>query len=189
MKVLAKAFDGVVLAAAWAGGIATVLMMLHVSAEVAMRYIFNSPLTGTVEIVSAYHMTALAFLPLALIAKERGHIIVELFTGWMSLRGRTLLDAIVGVVTLIYTTVFAWKAFEVALDKTAIREAKESGTGFVEIWPARWFVVVGFGLMVIAVAIIVIKDFRGAATGRIDPDDADRHGGHGAHIRDGEDQL
>jgi len=187
-----QALDGAATVAAWLAGIATVLMMLHVSLDVGMRYFFNAPLTGTVEIVSAYHMTALAFLPLALIARERGHIIVELFTGWMPLRPRTLLDGLAGLVTLVYTTAFAWKAVDIAIRKTGIREAKESGTGFVEIWPARWFVVAGFGLMAAMVVFVVAKDLRAGLTGRIDPGDDDRHGGHGTgepHVNPGEKLL
>lgn len=168
MRGLLRVLDGAATGAAWIAGVATGLMMLHVSLDVALRYFFNAPLTGTVEIVSAYHMTALAFLPLAVIARERGHIIVELFTGWMRPRPRAALDALAGLVTLAYTTAFAWKAVEIALKKTHIREAKESGTGFVEIWPARWSVVAGFGLMAIMVLLVVLKDVR-RAQGRETP--------------------
>ena len=188
MTALKRTLDALVTAAAWIGGVATVLMMLHVTVDVAGRAFFNRPLTGTIEIVSAYHMAALSFLPLAYIARERGHIIVELFTGWMQARPRALLDGLVAIVTVVYVAAFTWKAFEVALDKTHIREAKEAGIGFVEIWPARWLVVVGFGLMAVYVAIHMVQDIR---YGRGGPppddggdrgDDADRireHGGEG----------
>ena len=164
MPALKRLLDLVSTAAAWVAGLATVLMMLHVTADAVGRAVFNSPITGTVEIVSAYHMAALAFLPLALITRDRGHIIVELFTGWMKFRPRTLLDACVGVVTVVYTGVFAWKAVEIAVAKTAIREAKEAGTGFVQIWPSRWLVAIGFGLMAIYLVIQVARDFRAGLT-------------------------
>jgi TRAP-type C4-dicarboxylate transport system permease small subunit len=61
----------------------SVVMMVHVTLDVAGRNLFNAPIVGTIEIVSAYYMAPLAFLPLAIITRERGHIIVELFTGWM----------------------------------------------------------------------------------------------------------
>ena len=188
MTALKKTLDLIVTAAAWVGGIATVLMMLHVTIDVAGRSLFNRPLTGTIEIVSAYHMAALSFLPLAYIARERGHIIVELFTGWMKARPRALLDGLVAIVTLVYVAAFTWKAFEVALDKTHIREAKEAGIGFVEIWPARWLVVIGFGLMAVYVAIHMVQDLRYGRGGPAPDDSGDRgddadriaeHGGEG----------
>ncbi len=160
MRALKRILDRVTDLAAWIAGIATVLMMFHVTVDVIGRTVFNRPLTGTVEIVSAYNMAALAFLPLALITRERGHVIVELFTGWMKWRPRTLLDAAVAVVTFVYTAAFTWKAVEIAIDKTHIREAKEAGTGFVEIWPSRWLVVVGFGLMAIYILINLVSDVR-----------------------------
>lgn len=158
--LLKRALDFAVMAAAWVAVVATILMMLHVTADVIGRSVFNSPITGTLEIVSAYNMAALSFLPLALIARERGHIIVELFTGWMKPSARNILDGLVGIITVIYVGAFTWKAFEVAIDKTIIREAKESGIGFVEIWPARWLVAIGFGLMALYVVVYAAQDLR-----------------------------
>ncbi len=189
MRNLKKALDALAVAAAWIAAAMTVLMMLHVTADVTGRTLFNSPIVGTVEIVSAYNMAALAFLPLALITKERGHIIVELFTGWMKLRWRTLIDAIVAIVTFVYVAVFTWKAIEIAIEKTQIREAKEAGIGFVEIWPSRWVVPVGFGLMAIYILIYIFQDFRAVARDEFTAEDAERHPGGEAHVQDSEKQL
>lgn len=158
--ILKRALDFVVMVAAWIAGIATILMMLQVTADVIGRSFFNSPITGTLEIVSAYNMAALSFLPLALIARERGHIIVELFTNWMKPTARNLLDGFVGILSAVYIGAFAWKAFEIAIAKTHLREAKEAGIGFVEIWPARWLVAIGFGLMGLYVVANMLMDFR-----------------------------
>lgn len=192
MKPFKRALDMVVNAAAWIAGAATVIMMLHITADVAGRTFFSSPITGTLEIVSAYDMAALAFLPLALLARERGHIIVELFTGGLKLRTRTLIDGLVAIVTAIYIGLFTWKALEVAIDKTQIREAKEAGIGFVQIWPGRWLVAIGFGLMLIYVVLYMIKDLHGGFTGKIDPEEGADHGmgsDAGHHIPDSEANL
>ncbi len=174
MGGIVRIFDRVALAAAWIGGVATVLMMLHITADVTGRTVFNSPITGTVEIVSAYHMAALSFLPLAYIARRRGHIIVELFTQGLRWRARSLVDGFVAILTFVYTSVFTWKAIEIAIDKTHIREAKEAGIGFVEIWPARWVVALGFGLMAVAVLIQCLHDLRAGISGVQGPEDPDR---------------
>jgi len=170
MKAFIRLLDPLVLAAAWIAGIMTLVMMLQVTADVIGRTFFNHPIAGTIEIVSAYCMTALAFLPLALIARERGHIIVEVFTGRMRPRWRTLLDGFAAFVTLVYTAAFTWKAVEIAIAKTGIREAKEAGIGFVEIWPARWMVAAGFGLMALCVFVHMCTDIRKGITGDPGPD-------------------
>jgi TRAP-type C4-dicarboxylate transport system permease small subunit len=165
MNGLIRHLDRLVGAAAWIAGVMTVFMMLLVTADVAGRALFNHPIAGTVEIASAYCMTALAFLPLALITRERGHVVVGLFTARMKPRWRTLLDGIVAVVTLIYTATFTWRAIEIAIRKTGIREANEAGIGLVEIWPARWLVVAGFALMTLSVFVLMWRDLRAVLSG------------------------
>lgn len=171
MKQLKRILDFVVNAAAWVAGAAAVIMMLHVTADVIGRTFFNAPIVGTLEIAANYYMAAIAFLPLALLARERGHIFVELFTGWMSFKPRKMLDGLVAIVTTLYMAAFTWKAFGVAVKKTQLGEAKESGLGFIQIWPGRWFVTIGFGLMLIYVVYHMVRDLRQGSTGEMLDDD------------------
>ncbi len=189
MRQLKRALDWIVDAATWFACGLTVLMMLHITADVIGRYVFNSPLVGTIEIVSAYYMAGLAFLPLALITRERGHIIVELFTTWMSRRGRTLLDAIMAIVSLAYVAMFTWQAVVVAIDKTKMGEAREAGTGFIPIWQSRWVVPIGFGLMAVYLLIYIVHDFRAARTGDYPDIDTRGIGEEGHHVPSGEEDL
>ena len=52
-------------------------MMVHVTVDVALRYAMNSPIPGTLEIVSAYYMVAGVFLPLAAVELARASIAVD----------------------------------------------------------------------------------------------------------------
>ena len=170
--------------AAVLAGVATIMMMLQVTADVAARNFFNAPITGTLEIAANYNMAMLSFLPLALIAREKGHIIVELFTGWMKPNPRTILDGLVAIITMVYVAAFTWKALEVAIDKTRIRDAKEAGFGFIEVWPARWFVVVGFALMLIYVIYYMVSDLKIGFSGK-----AENRSDEGHHIPSSEENL
>lgn len=183
MIALKRILDFAANAAAWIAGLATVAMMLHVVADIIAREVFNAPLTGTLEIAANYNMAALSFLPLAVIAREKGHIIVELFTSWMKPNGRSILDGFVAIVSVAFVTAFTWTAIKVAIEKTHIRDAKEAGFGFVEVWPARWFVVIGFGLMLLYVIWHMVADLYNGFTGRAARQD-DR-----THIPSGEDHL
>ena len=179
MHAIARIFDRIVNIFAWIGGAAAVVMMIWVTLDVTLRNVFHAPITGTLEIMSNYNMAALSFLPLAYIARERGHIIVELFTTGMKNNSRSILDGVIAIITLAYVSLFTWKAFEVALKKTEIRDAKESGFGFVEVWPARWFVVVGFGLMAVYVAFYMLRDLRRGFAGTALPYGMDTPGAGG----------
>lgn len=162
MRRLSHWLDVVAGAVTMLAGFVGLLMMLHVTADVIGRTLFHHPLSDTLEIVSAYYMVAIAFLPLAWIARQRGHIIVELFTGWMSKRRVGALDAIVGLVTFFYIAFFTYEVTLVAIDRTHIGETWESATGFVAVWPSRWLVPAGFGLMAFYVLFNAWRDFRRA---------------------------
>ncbi|WP_416391404.1 TRAP transporter small permease [Alloalcanivorax xenomutans] len=56
------------------GGLAIALMMLHVTADVVGRFVFGTPIPGTITIVSHYYMIVAAFVPLAYAEqKKRTH--------------------------------------------------------------------------------------------------------------------
>ncbi|KAA2314963.1 TRAP transporter small permease [Pseudooceanicola sediminis] len=162
MPQLKRLLDGFAGLATVVACIVVVIMMLHVCADVAMRTFLNQPLIGTTEIVSAYYMVCIAFLPIAWIAKQRGHIIVELFTAGLSKRSLLRMDAVAGLATLIYVGVFCWQVVKTAIEKTHIHEAWEAATGYVEIWPSRWLIPVGFLTMGIYVIIQIVNDIRDA---------------------------
>ena len=141
----------------WLACFAGLLMMLHITADVTGRVVFNRPLEGTIEIVSGYYMVAVSFLPLAYIAQHEGHIIVELFTRGLSGKRLLQLETLVDVITVGYLSVFAWKTAEDAIYHTGEREMWETATGFVDIWPSRWVLPIGCALMAIYLLTRVLK--------------------------------
>ncbi|MDP5335124.1 MAG: TRAP transporter small permease, partial [Paracoccaceae bacterium] len=58
-------------------------MMLHVTADVAGRYLFNSPLPGTIVTVANYYMVIIVFIALGVAEEKRAHISVEFLTDLM----------------------------------------------------------------------------------------------------------
>jgi len=56
------------------------LMVLHIVADVALRYLFDIALPGTIAFVSNYYMVAIIFLPLATAEIESKHIEVEVLS-------------------------------------------------------------------------------------------------------------
>lgn len=106
----------------WVGLVGGILMMLHVTADVAGRTIFNHPIEGTTEIVSAYYMVAVAYLPWAWIARHDRHIHVDMFTIRMSPRPKFWLEIAVKVVTLLYVGLFTWRTTLRAISQTRAGE-------------------------------------------------------------------
>jgi TRAP-type C4-dicarboxylate transport system permease small subunit len=71
-------------AATLLAGIAVAIMMVQVTIDALMRYVFNSPLPGTIAFVSHYYMLIVVFLPLAAPEWKSGHISVDIVTNQFS---------------------------------------------------------------------------------------------------------
>lgn len=155
-----RALGGASQLLAWIGGIALILMMLHITAEVVGRYLFASPLHGTVEIVPTYYMVATVFLPLALIERLNAHIVVELLSKRFSERVQEIQIAMVALLSAAYFGAFTWRTWGDALQKFAVREVS-LGNVAVTVWPTRFYVPIGCGMITILLVYKAVRLFRG----------------------------
>lgn len=145
--MIKKFVDALCTAMMWGGGLAAFAMMVHIGADIVGRVVFNDPISGTIEIVSAYYMVGIAFLPLGYVAKTEGHIAVELFTRGLSRRRLGQLELATTLVFLIYALAFTWMTGQAAIDQTVKGEVWESAQGFTTVWPSRWMLPGGFGAL------------------------------------------
>tara|TARA_B100000686_G_C16787668_1_gene976352 strand:- start:147 stop:653 length:507 start_codon:yes stop_codon:yes gene_type:complete len=120
------------------GGVAILLLMLQVVADVIGREFFSFPLEGTLEIVSFYYMVAVTFLPLAYVCHNEGHISVELFTKGLSRRKNHRLEAVLLLVSFVFSIWFASETWTRALESFAEGEMWETSDDMISIWPSRF---------------------------------------------------
>jgi len=111
-------------------------MMLHVTADVALKYLINSPVPGTLEIVSAYYMVGGVFLPIAAVELTRTNIGVDVAYQALPRRLKVLCMAIVLVSCAIVYLTLAWTSWDDAMKSFAIREVM-MGSVLVVVWPSR----------------------------------------------------
>ena len=142
----------------WASIAAGLAMMLHVTIDVAGRTLFNHPLAGTTEIVSAYYMVAIAYLPWAFIARNDQHIVAEMFTHIGPRAFHIWLGIVVKIATLIYTTAFTWETYLRAVQQTNLGEVWGAGSRFIPVWPSRWLLPLAAGTMTLYLVLRVIRD-------------------------------
>jgi TRAP-type C4-dicarboxylate transport system permease small subunit len=145
---------------AFIGAVGMVLMVLHVVIDVTGRFVFNHPLTGTLETVTYYYMVMVTVLPFAYVTRRQGQIVVELFTSWLPARWLGLLEAGAASLMLVFLVVLTWKTGQEAIQKTLIGEVRQAGDGDLIAWPSRWFLPLGAGTMACAVALRIVEDFR-----------------------------
>lgn len=139
------------------------VMAVHIVADAAIRSTSDLAISGTIEIASNYYMVALTFLPLAYIQRQRGHLIAEVFTQQLSRRARSLLDAVGDILMAVFLGLLVYQTGTAAIEATIAREYVELTESALPIWPAKWAVPIGFGVMALcallqAGAIIVGHD-------------------------------
>jgi TRAP-type C4-dicarboxylate transport system permease small subunit len=157
-----RALDRASYALAIVGGAAVILMMLQISADVAMKYAWNRTIVGTIEIISAYYMPAVIFLPLAAVEHGRRHIIVSLFTQRLGPRAVSAFDAFACLVGVVYTACLTWSGGAIAVLQTARLETLDVTFYDLPVWPTRWFLPLGSGLLMLYMLLHLVRDVRRA---------------------------
>ena len=123
------------------------LMMVVVVLDVTLKYLINQPVPGTLEMVSFYFMSVCAFLPIAYVQKTERHIVMTLATERLSPDALRVLIAVGYLVGAAYLCLIAWASTHEAIHMTEVRESSSAIHFEILIWPARWCVPLGTGLM------------------------------------------
>lgn len=138
--------------------LATGLMMLHVTLDVAAKLVFSKPLIGTLEAVSLYYMVAIVFLPLAIVQSERSHISVDIIEPLVSDKANRIMELVGMIGMAVFSILFCWRATVVAIAKTKSNEQSLNLELDLLVWPGRWLPVIGFlCLAIVALAQIVTR--------------------------------
>ncbi len=147
----------------WLSLLAGFLMMMHVTIDVAGRYLFRRPLEGTTEIVAACYMVMVAYAPWAWIASRDRHIVAGMFQHIGTPRFEFWLEVAVKIFTAICVATFTYQTFWAALRQTRAGEVWLAGTMYIPVWPSRWVLPLSGAFMVAYLVLRVIADVAAAA--------------------------
>ena len=140
---------------AFFGCVAVVLMMLHITIDVFLRWV-GLPIHATVTIVPHYYMLPIVFLPLALAERNDAHITVELFVQVLQSRWQRILAVLSWLVSTGVFGILFYQTLIDAIEKMAI------GTFIVEvdwkipIWASYFFLPMGFGLVILVLLYRIV---------------------------------
>lgn len=90
-------------------GVLIIMMLLTVS-DVLLRYLFNSPILGTLELTE-YMMVPVVFLGLAWCAVRRENIKVDILVSRLKTRPRAILDSLTCFLSLVVMVFITWQNF------------------------------------------------------------------------------
>lgn len=165
MFMIGRALSFLSRSASLIGAICVVLMMLHVTADVLGRYLFNAPLPGTIVVVANYYMIILVFIAIGVAEEKRAHISVEFLTDLMPERPRTVLSVFSGILTVAVVGILMIAGWTEAVKKTEGGARMEQGSSMIEIWQSYWLIPLGAALMALIAAYRVIVTVTGAKNG------------------------
>ena len=100
---IARSINGV-------GATALTLMMLLTAVDVCLRYIFDSPITGSYELTE-FMMAILVAFGLAYTAVHQGHINVDLLITNTSQRTQAVINSITALLSVGFFVLMTWRSF------------------------------------------------------------------------------
>ncbi|MCA0922554.1 TRAP transporter small permease subunit [Pseudooceanicola nanhaiensis] len=165
LDLLRRKFGALLIFCGTVSGVMLFAVMLLVVANVLMRYLFNQPVTGTLELTESA-LPLIIFLSLALTQMRGGHIKVVLLTQHLPKpleRAARVLAMLAGFV------LFAWAAYAgwlMAMKSFSIGELERGSIRF-PIWPIKFAIFLGLALLAIQFLLDAIWV---AAGGRLDDD-------------------
>lgn len=132
------------------------LMMLHITLDVGVRYFLNGQIVGTLEWVSFYYMVALVFLSFGYVEFKNENIRVDLFAQMMPKQVQLGLYIFAGLLGLVFFGMLFWQTLLDAIGATQRGEEAMSNFQFL-IWPARWALPIGFAGALLAVIANLLR--------------------------------
>lgn len=128
------------------------LMMLWVFVDVLMRYFFNSPIPGTMEITGEYLLPIIAFLGISYTQKHNGHVNVDLLYGKFSKGTKRIVGLFTNLVALLLFIILGINNFQEGL-KYFARNVKSVGLLDYPLAPA--LMIISFGILILCIRLVV----------------------------------
>ncbi|MGY9057034.1 MAG: TRAP transporter small permease [Alphaproteobacteria bacterium] len=147
------------------GLVAVGLMMMHITIDVAGKFILNEPVPATIALVSSYYMVVIAFLPIAFAETRNSHITVEVLTELFPMRTQMHLYSWSYALSALIYGLLTYRMWHEAV------RAQGNGTFIMEqstkllTWPSYYLLPIGCGLMTVVLVYRFILYVTGAKSG------------------------
>lgn len=138
-----------------AGAVLVALALLTVAAA-AMRYLFNAPILGILD-VSKMALVVVVFFAVAYCGRSGGHVAVDLFTDMLGRRVTRWTDGLVRLAGAVIFGVITWRCVVGARQAAEFLEATDT----LDIPHAPFFIVIAvgaalYGLILLLEGLIVL---------------------------------
>ncbi|MGW8814407.1 TRAP transporter small permease subunit [Gordonia terrae] len=142
MKLLQAVTNGLAAIA----GAAVLLLMLNITADVALRVFTGQPLDGTNALVSTIWMPLIVFLGLGFAQARNEHIRVTLVSDRLSPALLSIASVSTLLVAMAVTAVLIYASFNEAARSFEISQTT-TGILALPVWPMKFVMLVGFTVL------------------------------------------
>jgi TRAP-type C4-dicarboxylate transport system permease small subunit len=126
--------------------LALLVLTLLTTADALGRYLFNSPIPGTGELIEDYFMIALIFLPLSYSFMQEGHVHVTMIEQFFPTRVKFLIGKFNLLLSFGLFALIALAGWLGVLEACRIDEISTSSVGY-PMWPCYAMVPIGCALL------------------------------------------
>ncbi|MFC1885877.1 TRAP transporter small permease subunit [Thermodesulfobacteriota bacterium] len=141
----------------YAAAAVVLLMMLHIVFDVLAKFVFTSPLPGTLIVVANYYMVAAVYLPLAFVELRKESIAVDLFYQWFPPSMKYLATLFGTLCSIVFFSILTYQSYGDAIKALSIGEFVD-GTFLVITWPSRFFLPLSFGIVILVLLMRLIHE-------------------------------
>ena len=92
----------------WLSILILFLMMLFITTDVVGRYVFKSPITGSIDFITVM-MVILVFPCFGYVTSEGGHVRTDLLYDRLSKRGQGAIDIFNSLFSIVFVGLIAWQ--------------------------------------------------------------------------------
>ena len=138
--------------------VAVTIMMLITVADVSGRYLFSSPIQGTVELVRIL-LAVTACCSIAYAQFMKRHIRLDFIFERLSSKRGLVIDGITLLLAVVVMSFVTYGCIDVAITQT-IEGEYEMGLVNFPIWPGRIVIALSFVLLTIQFALHMVESFR-----------------------------
>jgi TRAP-type C4-dicarboxylate transport system permease small subunit len=138
------------------------LLMFLTAADVFLRYFFNRPILGSLELTQAWMVISISFsIGYTAIVKE--HVLVDLFVLKLKPRGREIASCITTFIAFVFYALVAWRTvFQIQISYNA--NAVSSALRLPD-WIFIVFILIGFIILAL-VTLLHFLQYLGRWTGK-----------------------
>jgi len=139
-----------------ASGAVLMLLMLGTVADVALRYLFNAPFRGSLELTE-FAMALIVWLSMAYCGWVGGHIAVDLLDRWLNRPALAWLPALLSLLGAGVFTLMAWQIVLETLDTMS----KISNMMRIPHYPFKFAVAFGAAMFAVVLLVQAATSWRG----------------------------